>query len=145
MPLLERLTLPDVFSKTHDNIDQLLCTSIENNLNNLLNTKIIFSDCIGHYVEVEESLLSYGMSCFGGLNSQDDEQKIKFAKYIALLLEKFEKRLKQINVILKGQTGCQNGFLFNIEGKILTNLGCVPVCYEGVCHWRQHYVEVRKV
>lgn len=81
----------------HQKLKQLR-SSVRRDLENLLNTRYRVIEPAEEYVELEQSLLNYGLPDLATVNIIDVAKKKEFTKNLETILKNYEPRFKSINI-----------------------------------------------
>ena len=101
--ILDRLLDDEPENKIDSNIVQhqkikQLRNSVRRDLENLMNTRLRVVEPGEEYIELEKSLLNYGLPDLATVNITDLEKRKEFTVKMEKILREFEPRFKNVNV-----------------------------------------------
>ena len=149
LSLLDRLidTDPDARTELPASRDRMLAelrAAVKRDLEHLLNTRIRVTSVACALVEVDNSLMNYGIPDFFALNpgKQDGNQEIRRA--IELALRRFENRLTRVSVqTLDNADPADRVLRFRIDALLNVEPGPEPVVFDTQVEPLNRKVEVK--
>ena len=101
--ILDRLTDDDPHNQSESDPGQhqllkQLRDSVRRDLENLLNTRYYIVDPSDRYIELDKSLLNYGLPDLATVNILDTKKRDEFTKKLEKTLIEFEPRFKSVRV-----------------------------------------------
>jgi type VI secretion system protein ImpF len=130
--LLERLLVfkrPELEAKTPE---ELLILSVEQDLQNLLNTRKICPELPNDLKELETSLVNYGIPDLTTINIYSETEKQNFCTAVQIAIEYYEPRLKYIKVeLVEIEKQIELIFKIRISATLLIDPEPIPVSFDS--------------
>ena len=107
--------------------------SVSRDIEALLNTRReLFDELPPDFKEVNNSLLFYGLPDFTTMSLMSHQDRKKINRMIKQTIEKFEPRLKDVNVVVLAPTGLDQALHFKIEAMLQVEPEPESVAFDAV-------------
>jgi type VI secretion system protein ImpF len=108
--MLDRLVDPDsggTQARAGYGIEQVI-GSVRRDLEDLLNTRLTNNDVPPAFIEVNSSVVTYGLPDLSSLSADTAEQRAEIARIIERVIQRFDPRLRQVQArLVEGISGTQ--------------------------------------
>lgn len=129
--------------RLHD-VDQLRA-SVARDLEALLNTRREYLDDLPeHYVEVERSLLLYGLPDFTSYSLKSQRDRSRVLQAVEEAIGRCEPRLRDVHVQLIQEEGIEKNLHFRVDGLLKVEPAPEPVAFDTVLHLTTQEYEVKE-
>lgn len=108
-----------------------LIVSIERDLQNLLNTRKVSNQLPEQYNELQQSLLDYGIPDLTTININSSKQKEAFGDALKKAIERYEPRLRRVEVEILDQNSIELILSFRITAVLQVEPEPVPVIFDS--------------
>lgn len=136
--ILDRLIDDEPENKTeidqgqHHKLKQLR-NSVRRDLENLLNTRFRVVEAPEEYIELENSLINYGMPDLATINIIDFEKRKDFTAKLEKILKQFEPRFKEVNVsYLENKDNTDRTLHFRIDATLYADPSPEVVVFDSI-------------
>jgi type VI secretion system protein ImpF len=120
--------------------------SVRRDLENLLNTRVRYHTWPQHLTELKQSLVSYGLPDFTGVNLSSGKDREDFCKHIQSVIQQFEPRLANVSVVpISSAEPLDRTFHFRIDALLRTEPSPEPVVFDSNVEPATGGVEVQGV
>ena len=107
--------------------------SVKRDLENLLNTRFRITELPENLVELESSLVNYGMPDLATINLLDSTSRKNFCRFLEETIQKYEPRFKNIEVTNVGNIDENDRSIrFRIEAVLYANPTAETIVFDSV-------------
>ncbi len=116
----------------HQKLKQLRA-SVRRDLENLMNARFRVMEPAEEYVELEKSLLNYGLPDLATVNITDIEKRKEFTSKMEKILREFEPRFKEVNVsYLENNDNTDRTLRFRIDATLYADPSPEVVVFDSI-------------
>jgi type VI secretion system protein ImpF len=136
-PKNQRDTLP---SRT-DSVRELKA-AVQRDLDSLLNSRNPFQDLSADFVEVGQSVLTYGLPDFGAFSLSSDRDQNRLRQAIEAAIRAFEPRLTGLNVMLVPAS--DRSIRLHVDARLVMDPAPEPIAFDIVMPLHSGKYEVKE-